>query len=70
MPAEREKERDQCRPYNADNYKTKCKKKGAYIFRLFVVKIVSICKARRKGCGKDNGCFNQSLKRNNKEREN
>lgn len=32
------------------------KKGGGLHFRLFVVKMESICKAMRKGCGKDNVC--------------
>ena len=56
---ERERERTSAahQVINGENYKTKYKKKrGGLHFRLFVVKMESICKAMRKGCGKDNVC--------------
>lgn len=58
--SERERGRGPVQPIKLSTEKTtkqSTKKKGGGLhFRLFVVKMESICKAMRKGCGKDNVC--------------
>lgn len=68
----RERE-DQWSPssYQRRKLQNKVQKKGGGLhFRLFVVKIESICKAMRKGCGKDNVCvpINPQTKQQGKRR--